>query len=120
MNIYLDDNLSDRTLASLLVRAGHVVVRPADVGLTGAKDPRHLNHAVRAGLVFLTADDEDFHDLHDLIVGAGGSHPGILLVRYDNDPKKDMKPQHIVRAIRNLEQAGVDTTSQVVILNHWR
>ncbi len=120
MNIYLDDNLTERTLAALLVRAGRTVVRPADVGLTGAKDPRHLNHAVRAGLVFLTADDDDFRDLHDLILGAGGIHPGILLVRYDNDPKRDMKAVHIVRALRRLEQAGLDTTSQLVILNHWR
>jgi predicted nuclease of predicted toxin-antitoxin system len=120
MNIYLDDNLTDRTLTALLIRAGHTVVRPADVVLTGAKDMQHLNHAVRAGLVFLTADDEDFSDLHDLILGSGGSHPGILLVRYDNDPKRDMKAHHIVRAIRNLEQAGFDTTSELVILNHWR
>src|SRR3989442_1479657 len=66
------------------------------------------------------ADDEDFHDLHDLILGSGGSHPGILLVRYDNDTKRDMKAHHVVRAIRNLEQAGFDTTGQLVILNHWR
>jgi predicted nuclease of predicted toxin-antitoxin system len=120
MNLYLDDNLSDRALASLLVKAGHTVVQPADVGLTGESDTRHLDHAVRAGLVVLTADRIDFHDLHRLIEGAGGRHPGILLVRYDNDPKKDMRPQHIVRAIRRLEQAGFDTTTQLVILNQWR
>ena len=37
MNIYLDDNLTERTLAALLVRASHTVVRPADVGLPGPK-----------------------------------------------------------------------------------
>jgi len=120
MNIYLDDNLSDRTLAVLLGKAGHTVVRPADVGLTGAVDVRHLTHAVRAGLTFLTADDEDFHDLHELILAAAGTHPGILLVHYDNDARRDMKPQHIVRAIRKLEQSGVDVTTQLIILNHWR
>jgi len=120
MNIYLDDNLSERTLAALLVRAGHTVVRPADVGLTAAKDPRHLSHAVRAGLVFLTADDDDFHDLHELILAASGTHPGILLVHYDNNSKRDMRAVHIVRAIRHLEQAGFVTTNEIVILNHWR
>jgi predicted nuclease of predicted toxin-antitoxin system len=120
MNIYLDDNLSDRTLAALLSRAGHTVVRPADVGLTGAKDIRHLIHAIRSGLVTLTADDEDFHDLHEVIQAAGGRHPGLLLVCYDNDTKRDMKPQHIVRAIRNIEQAGYDVTNRLEILNHWR
>src|SRR6266568_4894145 len=119
MNIYLDDNLTDRVLAGLLARAGHTVVRPADVDLTGATDVRHMNHAVRARLVFLTADDEDFHDLHALILGASGTHLGILLVRYDNDPKRDMKPHHIVRAIRKMEQAGYETTNELVILNHW-
>jgi predicted nuclease of predicted toxin-antitoxin system len=120
MNIYLDDNLSDRTLAGLLSKAGHTVVRPADVDLTGAVDVLHLTHAVREQLVILTADRGDFRNLHELIVAAGGSHSGILLVRYDNDPKKDMKPQHIVRAIRRLEQAGIDLNTQILVLNHWR
>ncbi len=120
MKIYLDDNFSDRTLAALLTKAGHGVVRPADVGLTSATDIRHLEHAVRESLVVLTADRRDFPDLHRLIMTTGGNHPGILIVRYDNDPKRDMKAQHIVRAIRNLEQAGFDTTSQLIILNHWR
>ena len=120
MNIYLDDNLSDRALAALLIRAGHTVVRPADVGLTGETDIRHFDHAIRSQLVLLTSDRRDFHDLHRLVQGAGGMHPGLLIVRYDNDPKKDMKPQHIVRAIRKLEQAGVDPTGHFIILNHWR
>ena len=55
-----------------------------------------------------------------MVVAVQGHHSGILVVRQDNDPKRDMKPQHIVRAIRKLEQAGVDPTSQVIVLNHWR
>ena len=120
MNLYLDDNLSGRTLAAMLARAGHQVVRPADVGLTSATDILHLDHAIRAGLVLLTSDRRDFRDLHRLIGSASGKHSGILIVRYDNDPKKDMKPQHIVRALRRLEQSGTDLTSQLIVLNHWR
>ncbi len=120
MNIYLDDNISDRTLAALLVRAGHRVIRPADLGLTGETDIRHLTRAVREKLVILTADPRDFRDLHELVLESGGTHPGILLVRYDNDAKRDMKAQHVVRAIRKLEQAGVDPNTHLIILNQWR
>jgi len=120
MNLYLDDNRTDPRLAALLLRAGHTVVRPADVGLGGAPDARHLRHAIRNGLILLTADRIDFRDLHDLVVDSGGTHPGILLVRFDSDLKRDMKPRHIVAAIGRLERSGLDCTNQVVILNQWR
>ena len=47
-------------------------------------------------------------------------HPGILVVRRDNDTSRDLKPAGIVRAIRNLEAAGVPIADQYIILNHWR
>ncbi len=120
MNLYLDDNLNQHRLAVLLRAAGHTVVQPADVALTGAPDVRHLEYAIRDSLVLLTADRNDFRDLHQLILTAGGTHPGIPIVRYDNDPTRDMKPRHIVAAIRNLEQAGLDITNQAIVLNQWR
>src|SRR4051794_3326075 len=100
MRIYLDDNLASRLLATLLQKAGHEVVRPADVGLGGRSDPVHLEHAIADGLVMLTRDRDDFRELHQLILTANGSHPGLLVVRYDNDPTRDMKPKDIVTAIR--------------------
>jgi predicted nuclease of predicted toxin-antitoxin system len=120
MNLYLDENINDHTLAALLRAAGHTVVQPGDVGLTHTSDPRHLNHAIAHGLVLLTADCDDFEDLHQLILTAGGKHLGILLVRYDNDSARDMKPKHIVGAIGKLERAGLDITSQLIVLNQWR
>ena len=120
MNLYLDDNSDDLLLATLLTKAGHTVVRPVDANLTGAPDPRHLEFAVRNSRVLMTRDHEDFQDLHELIRTASGIHPGILVVRSDNDSTRDMKPKDIVSAIRKLEQAGLDTTGQLVILNHWR
>ena len=120
MKIYLDDNLADRTIAALLTKAGHTVVRPSHVALTGATDPRHLEHAIRQGLVSLTGDRRDYRELHDLILTAGGAHPGILLVRYDNDPTRDMKPKHIVAAVGKLERSGMAVACQIVILNQWR
>jgi predicted nuclease of predicted toxin-antitoxin system len=120
MNIYLDDNKLDPILARMLRQVGHTVIHPADVGLMGASDARHLEHAIRAGLVVLTSDSVDFRELNDLVVTCGGKHPGILVVRYDNDAKRDMKPKHIVRAVGKLEKSGVPIANKVTVLNHWR
>ena len=120
MNLYLDDNRAGAALAALLQKAGHQVVLPADVQLAGASDARHLAFAIRNGLVVLTADRIDFWELHDLVCASGGSHPGILVVRYDNDAKKDMKPKHVVTAVGKLEQSGLVLTDQIVVLNQWR
>jgi hypothetical protein len=43
-----------------------------------------------------------------------------LIIRLDNDPKRDMTPRQIVMAIAHLESAGVPLQNQVYILNHWR
>ena len=120
MKIYLDDNLDDRTLAALLVKAGHTVVRPSDAGLAGESDVRHLEYAIRHGLTVLTSDRRDFRELHQLVLTAGGGHPGILLVRYDNDLTRDMKPKHIVAAIGKLGRAAAPVIDQIVVLNQWR
>ena len=120
MNLYFDDNRADRRLAALLQRNGHTVVVPADVGMSGASDMRHMDYAVRHALVVLTADRNDFHELHDLVLNSGGGHPGILLIRHDNDPKKDMKPGHIVVALAKLERSGLPLRDQIIVLNQWR
>jgi predicted nuclease of predicted toxin-antitoxin system len=120
MRIYLDDNLTDRTLAALLVEAGHTVVQPAAAGLTGASDPRHLEYAIRQGLAVLTSDRDDFRDLHQLVLTSGGGHPGIMVVRFENNPARDMKPKHIVAAIGKLVRFGSPVANQFIVLNQWR
>jgi len=120
MRIYLDDNLAARLLAALLQKAGHEVVRPADVGLVGKSDAVHLEHAIRHGLLMLTRDRRDFRELHQLVLTAGGTHPGLFVVRYDNDPTRDMKPKDVVSAIQKLEQSGLETANQLITLNQWR
>jgi len=120
MNLYVDDNLASHLLIVLLRAAGHTVVQPADVGLAGASDARHLTYAIGQTLITLTADYEDFLDLHNLIKAASGSHPGILVVRDETDPSRNMKARDIVRAIRNLERSGVPVADEYIILNHWR
>lgn len=46
MNLYLDDDTVDKLLIRLLRRAGHDVLIPSDVGLSGKHDPIHLAHAI--------------------------------------------------------------------------
>ena len=120
MNLYLDDDSVKASLIMLLKKAGHQVVIPADAGLTSASDPRHFMHTIQNNWVLLTRNHDDFEDLHLLMQAAGGQHTGLLVVRSDNDPSRDMKDRDIARAIANLEGAGVPVANELHILNHWR
>jgi predicted nuclease of predicted toxin-antitoxin system len=120
MNLYLDDDCAKGALVTRLRNTGHHIVLPADVSLGGAADPRHFLYAVRHGLVLLTRNHDDFEDLHLLVQATQGRHTGILAIRFDNDPTRDMKDTEIVRAIRNLEQSGAPIGNEYHILNHWR
>jgi predicted nuclease of predicted toxin-antitoxin system len=120
MNLYLDDDSAKGALVARLRKAGHQVVVPADVLLSGAADPRHLLHAVRYDLAVLTKNHDDFEDLHLLVQATHGRHTGILAIRFDNDPTRDMKDAEIVRAMRNLEHSAAPISNEFHILNHWR
>ena len=120
MNLYLDDDTAERRLITLLSSAGHVVVVPAGVQLSGASDAQHFIYAMQHALVLMTRNHDDFLDLHEVVRTGHGTHPGILIIRFDNDPTRDMTPRHIVTAIAHLESAGVPLENQVYILNHWR
>lgn len=120
MRIYLDDNFSDQALAGKLRNAGHEVVRPVDVGLLGVSDAKHLEHAIRQGLVVLTKDRDDFEALHDLLDAAGGNHHGILVVGYENNRHKDMNTKHVVAAVGKLKKSGAPVVGQLIFLNQWR
>jgi hypothetical protein len=120
MRLYLDDDSANPLQARLLRYAGHDVVFPRDVGLSGEPDSVHLTHAIRDTRVLLTKNYADFERLHNLIAAAQGHHAGILVVRQDNDPKRDLSPRGIVRAIAKLEAAGVPIADSYHILNHWR
>ena len=68
----------------------------------------------------VTQDYKDFEDLHDLVMFAGGHHPGILIVRADNDPRNNMSDRQIGVAISRREAAGVPIADHLHVLNHWR
>ena len=120
MNLYLDDDLAAPLLASLLRNAGHDVARPADVGMAGKDDAVHFAFAVRQHRVVLSRNYTDFQNLHDLVVAVQGHHPGLFIVRRDNDPRRNLTPRIIVQAISNLTAAGIPIADQYIILNHWR
>jgi predicted nuclease of predicted toxin-antitoxin system len=120
MRLYLDDDIASALLTRLLRNAGHDVQTPADVGLAGKSDAIHLTHAIHETRVCLSRNYGDFEALHLLLVEAQGHHPGILVVRRDDNPRRNMTPRDIVRALRNLEVAGVPLADQYIILNAWQ
>ena len=93
---------------------------PGDVSLAAAADAVHLTHSIREARTLLSHNYRDFEDLHDLVMQAQGHHPGVLVVRRDNDPKRDLSARGIVRAIGNLQAAGVPLVDSYHVLNHWR
>jgi predicted nuclease of predicted toxin-antitoxin system len=116
LQIYVDDCVYDKRLVTLLRAAGHQVTTPADAGLTAASDPAHFKYAQAHNLVLLTKNPDDFVQLH----AADQSHAGILLIYQDNDPGRDMTFAEIVRAVKNLEDAGIVLQGSCIALNAWR
>ena len=120
MRLYLDDDSADPLLARLLAQAGHDVQLPSAAGFRGADDAVHLTHSIEDNRVCLSGNHDDFLNLYNLVMRAGGHHPGILVVCRDNNPRRDLSPRGIVNAIRNLVAAGVSVPDCFYILNHWR
>jgi Domain of unknown function (DUF5615) len=121
MRLYLDDDSVDPGLVRLLRRDGHDVQIPADTGLTGSSDQVHLAHAIRDKRAIVSRNYRDFEALHDLVAAAAtGHHGGILVVRFDSNPRHSMSASDIARAVRNLENAGVPVADSYFELNHWQ
>jgi Domain of unknown function (DUF5615) len=106
MRIYIDEDMAAGVLVRLLQKAGHDVEIPSGAGTLGRSDPVQLTFSIHESRVCLTANYED--------------HSGVLVVRHDNDPARDLTPKGIVAAIRKLEAAGVPIAGEYVVLNHWR
>ena len=120
MNLYLDDDVADPVLAALLRRAGHDVQLPTDVGLLGGHDAVHWQHAVREKRIIISMNYSDFEPMHHLILETTGHHPGVWVVRKDNDRKRDLTNPGIVRAISKLLTTGSNMVDRYVVLNQWR
>ena len=120
MRILIDENMVSHRLAARLQGAGHDIILANDVGLLSVSDAYVLTWAVGQGRCVLTRDHGDFADLHGLILACGGHHPGILLVRFDNDPRHNLTDRGVVTAVGNLQASGVMIPDQLHVLNHWR
>jgi len=118
--IYLDDCADDDLLAVFLQQAGHQVFTPRSDGTRGFDDDAHLSHATTRGYLLLTANPADFRRIHEAWALQGRSHPGILLVYQDNDVRKDLTREEIVRAVGRLLASGVPIAGDCHILNQWR
>ncbi|MGQ0634786.1 MAG: DUF5615 family PIN-like protein [Planctomycetaceae bacterium] len=120
MRFYLDDDSVGTLLVRLLRQGGHDVLVPEEAATSGSADAVHLTQAIRDQRALLTGNYDDFEDLHYPIQAAHGRHSGILVVRRDNDPRRDLTPRGIATAIRNLEASGIAVTNEFHIVNHWR
>jgi predicted nuclease of predicted toxin-antitoxin system len=120
MKLYLDEDMASGLLRKLLQKAGHDAQSPSDVGLLGKWDPIQLKNSIKENRVFLSYNFADFEDLHLLIQQAKGVHSGILVIRREKDPRKNMSPVEIVRALKKLEKSGVVIVNQYIVLNHWK
>jgi hypothetical protein len=103
-------------LVQRLEEAGHQVVTPALADTTGRADEVHFRHAADSGLILVTKNPDDILAFHD----TDAKHAGILLIYQDNDPARDMSAADVVRAIANLESAGISLPGTVQVLNAWR
>ena len=100
----------------LLQAAGHQVVTPAEAGTSGLPDDIHFAYAAAQGLILLTKNPDDFAELH----AAEPTHAGIVAVYQDNDPRRDRTYGDIVRALTNMEKAGIELKNAFHVLNAWR
>jgi predicted nuclease of predicted toxin-antitoxin system len=120
MRLLIDENSGSPRLAARLLAQGHAPVLAADAGLLSAADARVLIWAIVQAMPVLTRDYDDFTDLHDLIMTAGGHHPGVLIVRFDNDPRNNLTDLSIITAINKLEASGLPIPDRIHVLNQWR
>lgn len=116
MKIYLDDCLAAKTLIQLLKKAGFTVIVPEEVGLRGRADEQHFKFCCEKEYSLLTANPSDFLELQK----KQPRHPGILAVYQDNNPKKDLTFQEMVRVIQKIEKKSISLKNQFIILNQWR
>jgi predicted nuclease of predicted toxin-antitoxin system len=120
MNLYLDDDSINPLLVKFLRADGHDVQLPANVGLAGKTDPAHLRYSIKSNRVLLSHNHDDFQALHYLVTESTGHHPGILMVRRDNDVSRDLTPRGIALAVNKIAASGMVLRDKFQIVNQWR
>lgn len=83
MRIYIDEDLASGVLIRLLQAAGHDIDSPSSAGMRGRSDAVQLTYGIHETRVCLTANYDDYEELHLLVREAKGGHAGIMVVRQD-------------------------------------
>ena len=115
LRLLIDEDSQDKVLVRLLREAGHDVVTVNEAGLMGQPDSTVFRYAIDKNRIVLTLNCRDFKALHK----TNPHHPGIFAVYQEADPLKKMSFKIIVKAISNLEAAGIPLDNQFISLNHW-
>lgn len=115
MRLLVDEDTQARTLVRLLREAGHDVLTVDEAGLRSLADDEVLTRAIDENRVLLTRNCGDFLVLSSRV----REHPGILGIYQDANMAKNLAYPGIVRAIANLEEAGVSLFGEFLSLNAW-
>ncbi len=115
LRLLIDEDSQAKSLVSLLRKAGHDVKTANEAGLSGQEDFLVLDYARDINRILLTQNCDDFEALHK----ANSQHPGILVIYQNNNRAKDMSRQELVKAIANIEKAGIRLANQFISLNQW-
>lgn len=113
IRIYLDDDMDWKILLNLLRKNGFEVTSPRDVGMLGKGDDKHLRKAIELDSVVLTSD-KNFPDPDPKI-----KYKGIIKIYQYKNPKKDMLPQQILKALKNIEKLNINLENKEVKLNDF-
>ncbi len=115
LKLLIDEDSQAKPLVSLLRKTGHDVETANEAGLSGKEDFLVLDYARVTNRILLTQNCDDFEALHK----TNSKHPGIFVVYQNNNRFKYMSRQELVKAIANIETAGITLTNQFISLNQW-
>ncbi len=113
IKVYLDDNLDNDDLITALRKEGFKVISPRDIGMRHKKDEDHLKCAVFNDAILISYD-LDFQKLAHKII-----HKGIIIIRRNNNSKKDMSSKRIVKALKNIETLHLILENKLYYLNQF-
>ena len=120
MRLLLDEDSSGSLLIRLLREAGYDVEAVVELGTMGDPDPKQFIYAIGQDRILMTRNADDFKLLHELVVTAGGHHPGIIITHFEKNAARDFTPRGIVVALGKLAASGLAFLDEVHILNQWR
>jgi hypothetical protein len=80
MRIYIDEDMAAGRLIRPLQNAGHDVEFPTGAGMLGRSDPVQFTFAIHESRLCLTANYEDYEELHLLVREAHGDHASAMIV----------------------------------------